>query len=162
MYIRYLQTSKDELLNEAKVKRKIFIQQITEKLKPMGFKKKANVWTHALENEYDLMFHAQKSSFSDEYYFNICIGKSGTSRYGDCYYTRLFPDKMCPVDWQTLDKDEFEFFLNHTVVPALEQMIYTPLRELGKFPSIWSGCACDRKKCERCWVEKNLWEVKEV
>lgn len=162
MYKRYLQTSKDELLNEAKTKRKAFIQQIAVKLKPMGFKKKANTWTRTLEGEYYLMFNAQKSYFSDEYYFNVYIGKNGTNAYGDCYYTRVFPGEMCPMDWQALSNEEFEFFLNRTVVPALEQIINTPLCELGKLPSIWSCCSCDRKKCELCWVEKNLWEAKEV
>lgn len=162
MYERYLQTAKDDLLIEAKTKRKAFIQQIAVKLKPMGFKKKANTWTRTLEGEYYLMFNAQKSSFSDEYYFNVYIGKNGTNRYGDCYYTRVFPGEMCPMDWQALNKDEFEFFLNHTIVPTLEQIINTPLCELGKLPSIWSSCSCDRKKCELCWVEKNLWEAKDT
>lgn len=79
MYEKFLKTEKDDLLIEAKEKRKAFIQQIAEKLKPMGFKKKANTWTHTLEGEYYLMFNAQKSSFSDEYYFNIYIGKIGAN-----------------------------------------------------------------------------------
>lgn len=161
MYERYLQTPKDELLIEAKAKRKAFIQQIAVKLKPMGFKKKANTWTRVLEGDYYLMFNAQKSSFSDEYYFNVYIGKNGTNVYGDCYYTRVFPGDMCPMDWQALSKDEFEYFLNRTVVPALEQIIHTPLRELGKLPSVWERCSCDRKKCDQCWVEKNLWEARD-
>ena len=162
MYERYLQTPKDELLIEAKAKRKAFIQQIAVKLKPMGFRKKANTWTRALEGDYYVTFNAQKSAFSDEYYFNVYIGKNGSNLYGDCYYTRVFPGDMCPMDWQALSKDEFEFFLNRTVVPALEQIIHTPLHELGKLPSIWSCCSCNRKKCEQCWVEKNLWEAKDA
>lgn len=162
MYERYLRTPKDELLIEAKTKRKAFIQQIAAKLKPMGFKKKANTWTRTLEGEYYLSFNAQKSSFSDEYYFNVYIGKNGTNVYGDCYYTRVFPGDMCPMDWQALSKDEFEFFLNRTVVPALEQIIHTPLNELGKLPLVWASCSCNRKKCEQCWVEKNLWEAKGI
>ena len=162
MYKRYLQTDKDDLLIEAKAKRKAFIQQIAVKLKPMGFKKKANTWTRTLEGEYYLMFNAQKSSFSDEYYFNVYIGKNGTNLYGDCYYTRVFPGEMCPMDWQALNKDEFEVFLNRTVVPALEQIINTPLYELGKLPPIWSCCSCNRQKCNQCWVEKNLWEAKDT
>lgn len=162
MYERYLRTPKDELLIKAKAKRKAFIQQIAVKLKLMGFRKKANTWTRTLEGDYYLMFNAQKSAFSDEYYFNVYIGKNGTNAYGDCYYTRVFPGDMCPLDWQALSKDEFEFFLNRTVIPALEQIIHTPLCELGKLPSIWSGCMCDRKKCESCWVEKNLWEARGI
>lgn len=161
MYERYLQTEKDDLLDHAKKKRKAFIQQIADKLKPMGFKKKANTWTRTLESEYYLMFNAQKSAFSDEYYFNIYIGKNGAKNYGDCYDTRVFPHDMCPMDWQALNQDEFEFFLNHTVVPALARIINTPLQKLGKSPSIWACCSCNRQKCERCWVEKNLWSAKE-
>ncbi|MBP3941182.1 MAG: DUF4304 domain-containing protein [Christensenellaceae bacterium] len=162
MYERYLQTPKDELLIKAKAKRKAFIQQIAVKLKPMGFRKKGNTWTRALEGDYYLMFNAQKSAFSDEYYFNVYIGKNGSNVYGDCYYTRVFPGDMCPMDWQALSKEEFDHFLNHTVIPALEQIIHTPLCELGKLPSIWSGCMCNRKKCESCWVEKNLWEARGI
>lgn len=159
MYERYLQTEKDDLLNHAKEKRKAFIRQIADKLKPMGFKKKTNTWTRALESEYYLMFNAQKSAFSDEYYFNVYIGKNGTNNYGDCYYARVFPQDMCPMDWQALNPDEFEFFLNRTVVPALEQIINTPLQELGKSPAIWACCTCNRQMCKRCWVEKNLWDA---
>ena len=160
MYERYLQTSKDELLDAAKAKRKAFLQQIAAKLKPMGFRKKANIWTKILERNYSLTFNAQKSSFSDAYYFNICIGKNGTNLSGTCYYTRVFPGDMCPMDWQALNSDEFDFFLDRTVVPALEQIIHTSLNELGKLPSVWSRCSCDRKKCEQCWVQKNLWEAR--
>lgn len=161
MYNRYSQTEKDDLLICAKEKRKAFIQQIAVKLKPLGFKKKANTWTRALENEYYLMFNAQKSSFSDEYYFNVYIGKNGTDDYGDCYYTRLFPQEMCPMDWQALNCEEFEFFLDNTVVSMLEKIIRTPLVELGKDSFYWLGCYCDHKKCNYCWMEKNLWEAKE-
>lgn len=162
MYDRFRQTEKDDLLTEVKAKRKAFIQQIAVKLKPMGFKKKSNTWTRPVEDDCSLVFEAQKSSFSDEYYFNVYIGKNGTNHFRACYYTRVFPGEMCPMDWQALTKDEFEVFLNHTVVPTLERIISTPLHELGKFPSIWSCCSCDRKKCERCWVEKNLWEAKKL
>lgn len=156
MYERFRLTEKDELLKEAKAKRNAFIHQIAVKLKPMGFRKKANSWTKSLEDEYYLMFNAQKSAFSDEYYFNIYIGKTGTDAYGDCWHTRVFPGETSLVDWQTIGGNEFELFLNQTVVPVLDQIIRTPLRELGRLPSVWSCCPCSRQKCERCWVEKNL------
>ena len=153
---------KDELLNHAKEKRREFIQQIAVKLKPLGFKKKANTWTRTLDGEYYVMFNAQKSAFSDEYYFNVYIGKNGTNEYGDCFHTRVAPQGMSPMDWQALSRDEFEIFLDRTVVPALEQIIKTPLQELGKIPSYWNGCPCKRNKCQNCWMEKNLWEAKEI
>lgn len=162
LHERYLHTDKEELLDVGKAKRKTFIQQIAVKLKPLGFRKKANTWMRMLADDYYVMFQAQKSAFSDEYYFNIYIGKNGTNQYGDCYYTRVAPQGMCPMDWQALRKEEFEFFLDRTVVPALEQIIRTPLEALGKLPSVWSCCSCNRQKCDQCWVEKNLWEAKEV
>ncbi len=159
LYRKYFRTTKEELLAFAKEKRKAFIQQIAVKLKPLGFKKKANTWNRSLEGAYYLMFNAQKSAFSDEYYFNVYIGKNGTNRYGDCYYTRVAPPGMSPMDWQALSPEEFDFFLNRTVLPALEEIIRTPLQTLGKIPSYWSECACDRKQCDHCWMEKNLWEA---
>ena len=32
--------------------------------------------------------------------------------------------------------------------------------ELGKESRIWTGCPCQRDRCEACWVEKNLWEAR--
>ena len=98
MYDRYLHTEKDDLLLCAKAKRKEFIQMIAVRLKPLGFKKKANSWTRALESDYYVMFNAQKSAFSDEYYFNVYIGKNGTLHYGDCYYTRISMNDSATVD----------------------------------------------------------------
>ena len=73
MYIAHHHTQKDDLLLVAKEKRKAFTQQIHARLKPLGFRKKANTWTYALTDTYYLTFNAQKSSFSDEYYFNLYI-----------------------------------------------------------------------------------------
>lgn len=161
MYLMYLTMEKEALLDCARAKRKEFLQRITAKLKPLGFRKKGNTWTRALEADCCLTFEAQKSAYSDEYYFNVCIGKNGSHYFvGACCYERVAPGGRSPMDWQALSRDEFDFFLEHTVVPTLGQIIHTPLQELGKLPSIWSVCSCDRKKCDACWVEKNLWEAK--
>lgn len=160
MYTVYRHTQKDALLLFAKEKRKTFIQQIHEKLKPLGFRKKANTWTRALTDTYYLIFNAQKSAFSDEYYFNVYIAKNGTNEYGDCYHSRIAPVGMSPMDWQALGKKEFDFFLDKSVVPELEKIIGTPLAELGQLSSYWKGCHCNRQQCESCWMQKNLWEAK--
>lgn len=159
MYSKYFQTQKDDLLIFAKEKRKAFIQQIAVKLKPLGFKKKANTWLYTLEGEYYLRFIVQKSTFSDEYYFNVYIGKNDTDEYGDCYYTRVAPQGMCPVDWQLLCKEKFDLFLDQTVLPTLSKIINTPLNDLGKISSFWSGCHCERNKCQSCWMQKNVWDL---
>lgn len=161
MYKAYQYVKKDDLLVLAKEKRKAFIQQIHTRLKPLGFRKKANSWTYTIDDTFYLMFNAQKSDFSDTYYFNVYIGKNGTNDYGDCYYTRIAPEDMCPMDWQTLSKDDFYLFLDDSVVPELVKIISTPLTELGQQAFYWPDCLCDRKKCESCWMKKNLWESKQ-
>lgn len=108
---RYFCAEKDELLNKVKIKRKSFINQFAVKLKTLNFKKKNNTWTKLLEGQYYLMFNIQKSAFSDEYYFNIYIGKNGTNRYGDCFYARIAPQNMCPMDWQSITKEQFDEFM---------------------------------------------------
>ena len=152
MYFAYRNLQKDDLLLLAKEKRKEFIQQIHARLKPLGFKKKANSWTYILEDPYYLMFNAQKSSFSDEYYFNVYIGKNGTNCYGDCYYKRIAPEGMFPMDWQTIKKEDFDSFLDKIALPNLEKIISTPLVELGQIPAYFEECSCDRQKCEICWM----------
>ena len=160
MYNRYMFVEKDTLLEHVKIKRKDFIQKIAIRLKPLGFKKKANTWIRALESEYYVMFNVQKSNFSDAYYFNVYIGKHGTNDYGDCYDNRVAPKELYPTDWQVLSEEEYESFLDGTVVPILREMINTPLSELGNTPLIWHQCSCNRQKCVQCWVQKNRWESK--
>ena len=156
MYAAYRNMQKDDLILLAKEKRKAFIQQIHGKLKPLGFKKKANVWTRLLDDTYYLNFGAQKSAFSDQYYFNLSINKDGTNCFGGCYETRLAPNGMSPMDWQALSKEEFDFFLERSVVPELAKIIGTPLAELGKIPPYGSGCHCNRPKCQSCWQQNNM------
>lgn len=159
MYAAYRHTQKDDLLLFAKEKRKAFIQQIHAKLKPLGFQKKANTWTCPLTDTCYLVFNAQKSAFSDEYYFNVYIRKNGAHDHGDCYYSRIAPSGMSPMDWQALDKEEFRFFLEKSVVPELQKIIGTPLTQLGQISSYWMGCHCNRQKCESCWMQKHAKEV---
>lgn len=152
MYDRYKNLEKEALLRIVRIKRKKWIDKIAEKLKPLGFKKKANTWKRVLEDGYYLMFHAQKSSFSDKYYFNVYIGKENTDFYGDCYYNRIVTD--CPLDWQTIADDEMIKFLENDVVSQLMHIIDTPLYELGKETMIGEHCECDRQQCAACWIQK--------
>lgn len=152
MYHRYQQTEKAALLACAKEKRKAFLNQISLLLKPLGFRKKGNFWTRPLTADFYLMFNAQKSAFSDEYYFNVYIGKNGTNCYGDCYYTRIFPQGLCPADWQGLSQAEWDAFFTGTMVPALDHILRTPLEELGTDPDYQRHCDCNRTLCSTCWM----------
>ncbi len=152
MYHRYQQTEKAALLACAKEKRKAFLNQISLLLKPLGFRKKGNSWTHPLTADFYLMFNAQKSIFSDEYYFNVYIGKNGTNCYGDCYYTRIFPQGPYPADWQGLSQAQWDAFFTGTMVPTLDHILRTPLEELGADPVYQRHCYCNRTLCSTCWM----------
>lgn len=157
----YLHLEKEELLALVQKKRKAFLQQITQALKPLGFRKQGNLWAADFTPEYNLQWHAQKSDFSDQYYFNLRIRKKGTQQHLSCFYTRLYPGGLCPLDWQAMPPEVFQHFLDSVVRPVLAQLLHTPLQKLGKQPDLWEGCHCQRDACLSCWVERNFWQAQE-
>lgn len=159
MYHTYHGTTKEVLLSLAKEKRTRFLSRITAELKPLGFRKKAHTWTRLLSQDYILSFNAQKSAFSDEYYFNLTLAKNGDTTFGSCFHTRLSPISASPFDWQALSAEEFDVFLTHTLLPFLSRFLNSDLESLGADSLIWHNCSCNRKKCPGCWVQKNLWEA---
>lgn len=164
MYDRYASVEKDELLALAQEKRKAFIQKIAVRLKPLGFKKKANTWTRTMPESYVLTFQAQKSSYSDRYYFNVFLRREGMAGAGCCYDARIAPvgernGSWC-MDWQLTPPEEVDAFLDGRVLPELAWLIETPYDVLGDDPALWAGCTCRREACERCWVRRNLWEAR--
>ncbi|MBE6922810.1 MAG: DUF4304 domain-containing protein [Ruminococcaceae bacterium] len=152
---------KDELLNIAREERKEFIAQVGAILKPHKFRKKGNIWTTQVENDFILEFHAQKSSFSDEYYFNIHFYSRKVSQPFGCFYTRVTAGGSDRFDWQLLERDALLRTLESGIRQRLLPFLTTPLSNLGRENWIWQSCACSRNACVHCWVEKNLWEYKE-
>lgn len=61
---------KDAILALVKEKRKAFMAQITDVLKPLGFRKKGNEWCRKEEDGGVRHFWAEKSSYSDLYGFS--------------------------------------------------------------------------------------------
>lgn len=100
----YRSNSKDEILALKHEKQKVFLQKINDKLKPYGFKKKGSVWTMSLDNGNSLEFYAQKSQWSDVYYFNISLYSNSNNI---CYQTRFVKNQKAIFDWQLLDDEEF-------------------------------------------------------
>lgn len=132
LYAEYCSATKDDLIAAAKERRKEFTAPISARLKPLGFKKKGTTWTRALESDCTLMFDMQKSSFSDEYYFNVFVGKNGLNSYGDCFYRRVSPNGKSPVDWQLVSEAQMEHFLDDELCPLLSRLIETPPSEMKK------------------------------
>lgn len=155
----YCSVSKDEILALRKAKQKEFLEKITNKLKPAGFKKKGAKWIKVLDGDFCLEFNAQKSQWSDEYYFNISIYHSKII-CSQCYGTRLNINKKGIYDWQLITDEELNRLLNFAYENMLLPIINTPLTALGRRREVWAGCTCKRDKCESCWVQRNLWEAK--
>ena len=161
LYIQYHNTEKDELLNIVKERRKVFLNRFAALLKPIGFRKKGNKWTKKIADNYILTFNAQKSDFSDQYYFNIFIDKEGTNSYVGCYYTRIATNSECIYNWQLMSDAEIQALLI-AIEQEINTILNTPIEILGKQKWIWENCNCRRNCCDICWVEKNRWEAKEL
>lgn len=161
-YKQYVTTEKDELLALAKERRKAFLKRIDASLKPLGFKKKGNQWTRALTDGYCLEFYAQKSAFSDQYYFNISMMPIASQGITACYHTRVATTETGLIDWQLMPAEEIQALLDDAVQQEISPLLSTPLSELGQSPKVWTKCTCKRDFCESCWVAHNLWEAKEL
>lgn len=162
MYDQLRCVEKDALLDMAKEKRKAFIRQIAGRLKPLGFRKQGNRWTRLREG-YAITFHLQKSSYADLYYFNVGVHREGINAPGCCYDQRISPEGersgSWRMDWQLFPPEALADFLDQRLIPHLIWLIDTPFAELGADPALWSCCDCQRKHCNPCWVQKNLWEA---
>jgi hypothetical protein len=158
VYDIYVTKSKDEILALKKELQKQFLQKIAEKLKPLGFKKKGAKWTKALTENFCLEFDAQKSQWSDVYFFNVSVYHKDFP-YPQCYSTRLNTDGWESYNWQLMTDEELKRLLNEAIQNVLTPILNTPLAELGGKKDIWQHCTCARNKCDTCWVQKNLWEA---
>ena len=154
IYDTYSQTSKDDILALKKERQKQFLQKIAVRLKPLGFKKKAAKWIKPLERGFCLEFEAQKSQWSDEYYFNVNV-YPGDSRYPECYGTRINLNGKSLFNWQLMTDEELTLLLDNAIENMLLPIIHTPLEELGKSKEIQKSCFCPGNKCDSCWVQKN-------
>jgi hypothetical protein len=126
----------------------------------LGFAKKASKWTKKLPDGFVLEFEAEKSAYSDVYYFNISVYPEGRPIEA-CYYAILSTDGKKTHNWQILTDGQFRDIMERAIETYIRPFLQTPFSELGKEPRIWAGCLCYRDRCKTCWVEKNLWKVKE-
>lgn len=174
LYEEYLHIPKDTLLATVKERRKQFIQQITNILKPLGFRKKGNQWRKPLSENIMLQFWADKDPYSDLYYFEVdiysldppgglwCYSKRLDTKGTDVFDWKGYSEPHRRFDWQLQSAQDLLEIVNRAYEEELRPLIETELIELGKQSFIWQGCICQRKHCPTCWVEKNLWEAKDT
>lgn len=148
-YSKYFNLSKDEILSLKKDRQKIFIGKINDRLKSLGFKKKNNTWTKALDQNLCLEFNAQKSQFSDEYYFNVSLYNLAV-KYPTCFDTRLTLNDKQIFDWQILSEEELNEILDILINRYLLLIINTPLNQLSKVKSDYFKLECNKKACKEC------------
>ena len=157
LYNKYKSFTKDEILALKKERQKEFLNNFAKALKPLGFKKKGAKWSKELENGYFLYFDAQKSAFSDEYYFNVSIKLLNEVSVG-CFYTRVVMHEQGIYNWQLMSDEQIKNLVNYTLDNYLTPILNTPLQDLGKNEYICDGCYCKRDKCASCWLEHNHWQ----
>lgn len=122
-YMQYKDYSKDEILALKKERQKAFLDRFTPALKSLGFKKKGTRWTKDLCNGTALSFEAQKSAYSDEYYFNVSVHDKSD------FYTRQSYERVVIHDsqiynWQLMTDEQIEALIQYTlnthILPKIE------------------------------------------
>ncbi len=173
LYQEYLHVNKDTMLANVKELRKQFILQITNVLKPLGFRKKGNQWRRKLSDDIMLQFWADKDPYSDLYYFEVDIYSLVPPGGVWCYSKRLdakgtgifdwknYSEPHRRFDWQLQSTEELLEIVKRAYEQDLKPFLENDLMEMGKQRFVWNRCFCQRTRCENCWVEKNLWEAKE-
>lgn len=131
--------TKDEIIDFKKERQKEFLNKINDKLRTLNFKRKNSKWSRMLESDYCLEFYAQKSQWSDQYYFNITIYNSKLQN-SCCYNLRLNTNNKGIYNWQLLSFDEFEDLMNDAINNIILPIINTPLIDLGAKKEICMGC----------------------
>ena len=122
-YEQYKHHSKDEILAVKKERQKVFIDHFARALKPLGFKKKGTKWTKALDNEKALTFDAQKSAFSDQYYFNITI-HNVSNIYATHSYERVVMYGSDIYNWQLMTEEQIENLIQYALKNYIEPKLH--------------------------------------
>lgn len=173
LYQEYLHINKDTMLANVKELRKQFILQITNVLKPLGFRKKGNQWRRKLSDDIMLQFWADKDPYSDLYYFEVdiyslvppggvwCYSKRLDTKGTDIFDWKNYSEPYRRFDWQLQSAEDLLEIVKRAYEQDLKPFLENDLMEMGKQRFVWNRCFCQRTRCENCWVEKNLWEAKE-
>ncbi len=121
-YEQYKNYSKEEILAVKKERQKEFLSHFARALKPLGFKKKGTKWTRALDNGRALTFDAQKSSFSDQYYFNVTVHHA-SNLYAIHSYERVVMYDSDIYNWQLMTGEQIDNLIEYTLKNYIEPKI---------------------------------------
>ena len=163
IYEQYENITKDDVLALKKARQKAFLARIHARLKPLGFSKKASKWTKHLGHDFTLEFEAQKSAYSDVYYFNISVYPTSAS-YPYCYAKRVHAQDVHAaegqiINWQLLSEDAFSSLMDavENTLLSIQSYAQAPLEHEQAIREL---CTCDRHKCEICRLDEVLWKLR--
>jgi hypothetical protein len=91
-------------------------------IKPLGFKKKGTKWTRILDNGRALTFDAQKSAFSDQYYFNVTV-HDVSNLYVTHSYERVVMYGRDIYNWQLMTAEQIDNLIQYTLKNYIEPKI---------------------------------------
>lgn len=122
-YNRYRDCSKEEILTVKKERQKEFLAHFARALKPLGFKKKSATWTKELSDGRVLTFNAQKSAWSDQYYFNVSV-HSISEHWSNPLCERVVMHKSDIYNWQLMSQEQIKNLVEY----AISQYIFPKLK----------------------------------
>lgn len=147
----YQGTEKDALLSLSKELRKAWLDRITQRLKPLGFRKKGNEWRKVLPSGHTLYFAADKGSYSDGYNFDVRLqAPPAPPRPGDwCAFAIREQDRERAIDpfchhrfdWQLEPPEELDRILDWFLTDFYQPLTAGPIEPL--LPKLY----CARKDC---------------
>ena len=118
-YEQYKNYAKEDILAVKKERQKEFLAHFARALKPLGFKKKGTKWTRELGNGKALTFDAQKSAFSDQYYFNVTVHET-SNLYATHSYERVVMYGSDIYNWQLMTQDQIENLIQYALKNYIE------------------------------------------
>lgn len=120
--------SRDEVKKEIAARQKAFAARITAQLKPLGFRKKALHWTYARPDGWHVDFGAQKSQYTDAFYFNLLL----TEPDQHPWYMGVIDERPLGnlLDWQTMPGGDFDDLLRAVVQRRILPLMRDPIDQL--------------------------------
>lgn len=144
----------EEVKRHIAEQQKAFLQRITAQLKPLGFRKKAANWTYQRGDGYEVVWNAQKSAYSDGYYFNLYLHRVGMRELYGCIDTRPMGGLL---DWQTVPGEEFDARLSAVIDERIRPLMTLPLAEIARQPERFGRPhVCEPRRCADCWYPKKV------
>lgn len=141
--------TREELKAHIAALQKAFLQRITSQLKPLGFRKKAANWTFQRCDGYEVVWNAQKSLYSDGYYFNLYLHRVGMRELYGCIYRRPLGELL---DWQTIPGEEFDARLSAVIEQYIRPMTTLPLEAIAHDSDRFGRPhLCTPRRCPDCW-----------